>query len=71
MSKKVIVPKQVYEDLISLQESGLINADDYYAVKDMTNKLGYYTTEGWLHNNKKIFEQGILYGIEPEQHSES
>lgn len=66
MAGKVIVPAQVLEDLRALSETYGVDRRDYYALKDLSFSLGREVTHSWLHNNMKLFQQGVLYGMDTE-----
>lgn len=68
MDKPIEVPMQVYEGIEAIRKRG-VDLKDYQSVMDAAVQLGFQETENWLHDNVKIYIQGVRYGILPEGHT--
>lgn len=66
MDKTIVIPRHVYNGITAVQDSGKVDMHDYQQVMAAAQQAGYHDTVEWLHNNVKIYAQGVLYGMEPE-----
>jgi hypothetical protein len=66
MDKTIVIPRHVYKGIAAVQDSGTVDMHDYQQVMAAAQQAGYDDMAEWLHNNVKIYKQGMLYGMEPE-----
>lgn len=64
MTTKVPVPKEIFASLTALADNG-DSFPDYQTMKKLAAQQGLRTTEHWLHNNMKLYQQIRLNGAEP------
>lgn len=66
MNKAVEVPAEIYKSIQSIRKTGL-NMKDYKEVLNIVESKGDKVTGAWMHNNMKIYLQGEMFGVIPEE----
>lgn len=66
MSKAVEVPAVVYKSIQSIRRTG-VDMKDYNGVLNAVESKGDKATSQWMHNNMKIYLQGEIYGMAPDE----
>lgn len=66
MATKVPIPKEIFASLTALAENG-DGFPDYLTMKKLAARQRLLTTEHWLHNNMKLYQQIRLHGAEPAE----
>ena len=66
MNKAVEVPAEIYKSIQSIRKTGL-NMKDYKEVLNAVENKGDKVTGAWMHNNMKIYLQGEMFGVIPEE----
>lgn len=66
MSKEVEVPIEVYKGIQLIRKAGL-DMKDYKGVLNAVESRGDKVTAAWMHNNMKIYLQGEIFGMAPDE----
>lgn len=62
----VTVPRDVYEGLEDIRQSGETNMMDRKRVQSLANERGHYSLVTWLEDNRSRYAEGVFKGYEPE-----
>lgn len=61
----ILVPREVFEGIEAVRESGRTNMLDRMAVQYIANELEYYATVLWLEDHRDDYARGLFQGFEP------
>ena len=64
--ERIEVPKQVYNELMEIRDTGVINMFDYQGVMSIANEKGMFHTVTWMYDNRDKYMEGVMKGISPE-----
>ena len=64
---EISVRKSVYRKLEAVRPSGAVNRFGDASVLWMTTMWNNKEAASWLHDHKRAYRQGALYGIVPEE----
>lgn len=59
----VAVPREVYEGIVAVRDSGLTNMLDRPRVAEIADKLGYDEAAEWIRSNRKAYAEGVFRGF--------
>jgi hypothetical protein len=62
--EKVKVPKDVFEGITAVRDSGLTNMMDVPAVARLAQGMGYDEAAQWVRSNRKSYAEGFFHGFE-------
>lgn len=69
MSKKVEIPRVVFNQLEKIRMSGATNMIDRKAVQYWCSQQCFYEAVVWLEENYKEYANGVFNGFEPKDES--
>jgi hypothetical protein len=65
--EKVKVPKDVFEGITAVRDSGLTNMLDVSVVIRLAKEMRYDEAARWIQENKRLYAELIFHGGESEQ----
>ena len=63
----VKIPREVYEGLEAVRQSGLTSMLDMVTVAALAERFGYEEAANWVRSHKRQYAKGVFCGFEPEE----
>ncbi len=62
----VAVPREVYEGILAVRDSGLTNMLDRPRVAEIAEEMDHAEAADWIRAQKKLYAEGVFRGFAPE-----
>ncbi len=64
--KAVVVPREVYEGIVAVRDSGATNMFARDQVALIAEEMDHAEAADWIRANKKLYAEGVFRGFAPE-----
>ena len=64
MSIRVPVPREVFDGIEAVRQSGLTNMLDHPLVAQIAEGMGYVHAARWVRENRDLYARAIFHGFE-------
>jgi hypothetical protein len=61
------IKQQFWEKIMEIKDNNKINEFDYHQVLNYVYENGDYDLGGWLYENQKKYQQGVMFGFAIKQ----
>ena len=62
-----IVPKEVFDGITAVRDSGITNMFDYCGVIEVLSAIGYEEGAEWVKGHERDYLKGIFYGVKVDE----